>query len=113
MINDTIINYYVLRRNTSVATGFIFSGLHADGIVAHVERAMTDHYVLTTLYIHAVAVLAVPRVTDVEVVRSMGYPKFDEEAKRVISEMPKWVWKHDPGEFAPVRFTVPVDFKLK
>ncbi len=52
-------------------------------------------------------------ITDVEVVRSMGYPKFDEEAKRVISEMPKWVWKHDPGEFAPVRFTVPVDFKLK
>ena len=52
-------------------------------------------------------------ITDVEVVRSMGYPKFDEEAKRVISEMPTWVWKHDPGEFAPVRFTVPVDFKLK
>ena len=52
-------------------------------------------------------------ITDVEVVRSMGYPKFDEEAKRVISEMPKWVWKHDPGEFAPVRFTVPVDFKLQ
>ena len=52
-------------------------------------------------------------VTDIEVVRSLGYPEFDEEAKRVISEMPKWVWKHDPGEFAPVRFTVPVDFKLQ
>lgn len=52
-------------------------------------------------------------ITDVEVVRSMGYPKFDEEAKRVISEMPKWVWKHDPGKYAPVRFTVPVDFKLQ
>lgn len=52
-------------------------------------------------------------ITDIEVVRSLGYPKLDEEAKRVISEMPKWVWKRDPGEFAPVRFTVPVDFKLK
>ena len=52
-------------------------------------------------------------ITDIEVVRSLGYPEFDEEAKRVISEMPKWVWKHDPGEFAPVRFTVPVDFKLQ
>ena len=52
-------------------------------------------------------------ITDVEVVRSMGYPKFDEEAKRVISEMPKWVWKHDPGKYAPVRYTVPVNFKLQ
>ena len=52
-------------------------------------------------------------ITDIEVVRSLGYPEFDEEAVRVISEMPKWVWKRDPGEFAPVRFTVPVDFKLQ
>ena len=52
-------------------------------------------------------------ITDVEVVRSLGYPEFDEEAKRVISEMPKWVWKHDPGDSAPMRFTVPVNFKLQ
>jgi len=52
-------------------------------------------------------------ITDIEVVRSLGYPKLDEEAVRVISEMPKWVWKHDPGDSAPMRYTVPVNFKLQ
>ena len=52
-------------------------------------------------------------ITDIEVVRSLGYPKFDEEAVRVISEMPKWVWKCDPGKYAPVRYTMPVNFKLQ
>ena len=52
-------------------------------------------------------------ITDIEVIRSLGYPEFDEEAVRVISEMPKWVWKHDPGDLAPMRFIVPVNFKLK
>ena len=52
-------------------------------------------------------------ITDIEVIRSLGYPEFDEEAKRVISEMPKWVWKRDPGKYAPVRYTVPVNFKLQ
>ncbi len=52
-------------------------------------------------------------ITDIEVVRSLGYPELDEEAKRVISEMPKWVWKRDPGKYAPVRYTVPVNFKLQ
>ena len=52
-------------------------------------------------------------ITDIEVIRSMGYPEFDEEAVRVISEMPKWVWKCDPEKYAPVRYTVPVNFKLQ
>jgi protein TonB len=52
-------------------------------------------------------------ITDIEVVRSKGYPEFDEEAVRVISEMPKWVWKHDLGESAPMRYFVPVNFKLQ
>ena len=52
-------------------------------------------------------------ITDIEVVRSMGYPEFDEEAVRVISEMPKWVWHHDPGDDAPMRYAVPVNFKLQ
>ena len=51
-------------------------------------------------------------ITDIEVIRSLG-SEFDEEAVRVISEMPKWVWKHDPGESAPMRYTVPVNFKLQ
>ena len=52
-------------------------------------------------------------ITDIEIVRSMGYPEFDEEAVRVISEMPKWVWKCDPGKYAPMRYTLPVNFKLQ
>ena len=52
-------------------------------------------------------------ITDIEVVRSLGYPEFDEEAVRVISEMPKWVWKCDPEKYAPMRYTVPVNFKLQ
>ena len=52
-------------------------------------------------------------ITDIEVIRSLGYPEFDEEAVRVISEMPQWVWKHDPGDSAPMRYTVPVNFKLQ
>ena len=52
-------------------------------------------------------------ITDIEVIRSLGYPEFDEEAVRVISEMPKWVWKCDPGDSAPMRYTVPVNFKLQ
>jgi len=52
-------------------------------------------------------------ITDIEVIRSLGYPEFDEEAVRVISEMPKWVWKHAPGDLAPMKFIVPVNFKLK
>ena len=52
-------------------------------------------------------------ITNIEVVRSLGYLELDEEAKRVISEMPKWVWKRDPGKYAPVRYTVPVNFKLQ
>ena len=52
-------------------------------------------------------------ITDVEVVRSIGYPELDEEVVRVISEMPKWVWKHDPGDLAPMKYTVPVNFILQ
>ena len=52
-------------------------------------------------------------ITDIEVIRSLGYPEFDEEAVRVISELPKWVWKHDPGDSAPMRYFVPVNFKLQ
>lgn len=52
-------------------------------------------------------------ITDIEVVRSLGYPEFDEEAVRVISEMPKWVWTSDPSKYAPMRYTLPINFKHK
>jgi hypothetical protein len=67
MINYAVIDYYILRRDTAVTSRFVLTGLHADSIVAYVEGAAADHYVLAGLYIHTVAVLAVPRVADIEV----------------------------------------------
>lgn len=52
-------------------------------------------------------------ITDIEVVRSLGYPELDQEAIRVISEMPKWVWTSDPSKYAPMRYTLPINFKLQ
>ena len=52
-------------------------------------------------------------ITDIEIVRSLGYPELDKEAIRVISEMPKWVWTSDPSKYAPMRYTLPINFKLQ
>ncbi len=51
-------------------------------------------------------------ITDIEVVRSGGHPLLDEEAVRVIRSMPKWEWTRTPGKFVPVRYTLPISFKL-
>ena len=51
-------------------------------------------------------------ITDIEVVRSQGYPELDEEAVRVIRSMPKWEWTRTPGKFAPMKYTLPINFKL-
>ena len=67
MVNGTIIHYYILSRTTSVATGFVLAGFHADGIIAYIERTMGNNHILATLDIHSVAVLAIPRVTDIEI----------------------------------------------
>jgi hypothetical protein len=67
MINHAVIHHYVLRRDTSVAAGFVLTGFHTDSVVAYVKRATADHYILAGLYIHAVAILAIPWVTDIEV----------------------------------------------
>jgi hypothetical protein len=67
VINDAVIDYHVLGGDTAVTAGFVLTGLHADSIVADVEGAAADDYVLAGLDIHAVAVLAVPGVADIEV----------------------------------------------
>ena len=67
MINDAVIDYYILRRDAAVTTGFVLAGLHAYSIVADIEGATADYYVLAGLYVHAVTVLAVPGVADIEV----------------------------------------------
>lgn len=52
------------------------------------------------------------RVTNVEMMRSSGYPALDAEAIRVVKTMP--LWKPGKQNGKPVRsmFTLPVSFKL-
>ena len=68
VIHDAVIDDDVLGRDAAVATGFVFTGLHTDGIVADVKGAMRDDNVLAGFDIDTVAVLAVPGVTDGEVI---------------------------------------------
>lgn len=51
-------------------------------------------------------------IVDVEVVRSVD-PSLDKEAIRVIKSMPKWIPGKKNGVNVNVRYTLPVDFKLK
>lgn len=51
-------------------------------------------------------------VGDVQVVRGIG-GGCDEEAKRVISKMPKWKPGRQNGKPVKVYYTLPISFKLK
>lgn len=51
------------------------------------------------------------KVTDVEISRSSD-PLLDEEAKRVISSMPKWIPGRHRGERVNTKYSVPVTFTL-
>ena len=105
---------YILHRPTPVPE---FPGGHKalfeylSNNVHYPEQAVKDS--LEDRVICQILVQADGSITDIKVVRSLGYPELDEEAVRVISEMPKWVWKRDPGKYAPVRYIVPVNFKLQ
>ena len=68
MINNAVIDYYVLRRDAAVTTRFVLTGLHTDSIVAYVEGATGNHDILTTLYIDSITVLAVPGVADIDII---------------------------------------------
>ena len=50
-------------------------------------------------------------ITDVNVIKSVN-PHLDEEAVRVVKAMPKWNPGKQRGEPVPVRFTLPVTFRL-
>ena len=52
------------------------------------------------------------RITNVEVVESSGHPALDEEAVRVVKEMPKWKPGEQKGKTKRVRFLLPIEFKL-
>ncbi len=51
-------------------------------------------------------------VQNVEVIKGIGYG-CDEEAKRVISSMPKWKPGRQGGELISTRFLIPVVFEIK
>ena len=50
-------------------------------------------------------------ITDVEVVKSVS-PEIDEEAIRLISNMPNWKPAIEDGKEVSVRMQIPLDFKL-
>ena len=52
-------------------------------------------------------------IVDVEVVRSGGDASLDKEAVRVIKSMPKWKPGKQRGKAVRVKYTVPVNFRLK
>lgn len=52
-------------------------------------------------------------ITDVEVARSSGDVSLDQEAIQVIQSMPKWQPAQQDGEPVPVRFSLPINFKLQ
>ncbi|MBR6843255.1 MAG: energy transducer TonB [Prevotella sp.] len=51
-------------------------------------------------------------ITDIEVVRKT-FPSLDAEAVRVISGMPKWKPGEQKGKKVRVKYTVPLNFRLK
>ncbi len=53
------------------------------------------------------------KISNVEVVRSSGDKSLDREAVRVIRSMPKWKPAMYQGKPVSVKYTVPVNFKLK
>ena len=53
------------------------------------------------------------KITDVEVVRSGGHYALDKEAVRVMKAMPKWKPGTMRGKPVRVKYTVPVNFKLR
>lgn len=52
------------------------------------------------------------KVTEVEVDKGIG-SGCDEEAKRVIEAMPDWKPGKKEGKNVPVRFKIPIEFRLK
>jgi protein TonB len=51
-------------------------------------------------------------ISDVQVVHGMdGYPFSDEEAKRLVSNMPRWKPGKNSGHAVNVRFTLPIRFQ--
>ena len=53
------------------------------------------------------------KINDAHVVKSSGTESLDNEALRVVNNMPDWKPGKENGEPVNVHFTIPVIFKLK
>jgi len=51
-------------------------------------------------------------ISDIALVRSCGTPSLDDEALRVIGEMPKWNPGKQQGQIVRTRFILPVPFRI-
>ena len=52
-------------------------------------------------------------ISDVVVVRSSGEVSLDKEAVRLIKSMPRWRPGRTQGKMVRVKYTVPINFRLK
>jgi protein TonB len=52
------------------------------------------------------------RISDVTILKGLGYG-LDEEAQRVVREMPAWVPGYQSKHAVPVRFTLPITFAIQ
>lgn len=74
---------------------------------AAAQRAGVDGTVVVTFVVGVTG-----EITDIEVLKGLGYGT-EEEAKRVISSMPKWKPGKQNGRAVPVRYTLPIRFNLQ
>ncbi|TPE45209.1 energy transducer TonB [Pontibacter mangrovi] len=51
-------------------------------------------------------------ISDVQVIKGLGYGT-EEEAKRVVEQMPRWEPGRQNGRNVPVRFTLPIRFSIR
>lgn len=74
---------------------------------ADAEKKKVEGRVLVTFVVNTDG-----SITDIEVVRKT-FPSLDAEAVRVISGMPKWKPGEQKGKKVRVKYTVPLNFRLK
>ncbi len=74
-------------------------------------RIPLEEKIETTVYV-AFVVRPEGNITDIEVLRPAGYG-FDEEVIRVIQKMPDWKPGKMQGKKVPVRFRMPIKFRLQ
>lgn len=74
---------------------------------ADAEKKKVEGRVLVTFVVNTDG-----SITDIEVVRK-AFPSLDAEAVRVISGMPKWIPGEQKGQKVRVKYTVPLNFRLK